>query len=208
MSETALVRTRQSLHAVAELILAGAQYAACERISLMATPGGFGTRFDPALRVQGADLVGDFGQVPLDGKTVRELCAAAAIELISLTDVYADGAAYGPDERLSVDAACAAVLADAWQVGHDALLELSPDSEPILWPEHFDVGITVDEINYGVSPGDSYLAVPYAYVGPWNPPAGDPFFNAPFGAARPLDELSDLPAFLDEGRRRSRSRNP
>lgn len=28
------------------------------------------------------------------------------------------------------------------------------DSSPILWPEHFDVGITLDQVNYGLSPGD------------------------------------------------------
>ena len=206
MSETALVRTRHSLHAVAELILAGAQYAACERISLKVTPGGFGTRFEPGLLVDGTDLVGGFGRVALDGTTVRQLCAAAGVELVSLTDVYADGAAYGPDETLSVDAASAATLAEAWQAGHQALERLQSD-EPILWPEHFDVGVTVDEVNYGVSPGDSFSPLPYAYVGPWTVPSDDPFFDAPFGAALVLDgeiDVTTLLAFFDEGRQRSR----
>ena len=40
---------------------------------------------------------------------------------------------------------------------------------PVLWPEHFDVGITLDKVNYGVSPGDDDIPEPYAYVGPWTP---------------------------------------
>lgn len=209
MSETALVRTRHSLHAVAELILAGAQYAACERITLKVTPGGFGTRFEPTLRIEGTDLVCDALRVPLDGATVREVSAAAGVELISLADVYAEGAAYGPDERLSVENAAAGQLAAAWQVGHDALRAIRPDSEPILWPEHFDIGITTDEVNLGVSPGDSFLPVPYAYVGPWTVPADNPFFDAPFGAARALTDLggaAEVTAFFAEGLTQARAR--
>ena len=38
----------------------------------------------------------------------------------------------------------------------------------VLWPEHFDVGIDANEVNYGVSPGDASCPEPYAYVGPWH----------------------------------------
>jgi hypothetical protein len=206
MSETALVRTRHSLHAVAELILAGAQYAACERITLQVAQGGFSTRFEPALQVEGVELVGGFGRVTLDGLTVREAASAAGVELISLAEVYADGAAYGPDDSLAIDPASASELAASWQTGHDALRELDPTCEPILWPEHFDVGISLDEVNYGVSPGDTHLPIPYAYVGPWSPPTGDAFFNAPFGASRPLADLggtAGVAAFFAEGRNRA-----
>jgi hypothetical protein len=37
---------------------------------------------------------------------------------------------------------------------------------PVLWPEHFDIGITIDAVNYGASRGDDHIAEPYAYVGP------------------------------------------
>jgi hypothetical protein len=73
----------------------------------------------------------------------------------------------------------------------------------VLWPEHFDVAITVDDVTYGVSPGDAHSAVPYAYVGPSRPATGD-FWNAPFGASRPLAELGDgaeVTAFFREGAR-------
>ena len=31
---------------------------------------------------------------------------------------------------------------------------------PVLWPEHFDLGVTLDEVNYGVSLGDEFHAAP------------------------------------------------
>ena len=72
---------------------------------------------------------------------------------------------------------------------------LASDVEPVLWPEHFDIGSTIGEIDYGVSPGDTWLAEPYAYIGPWQVPTG-PFWNAPFGAAVPMRELPDADAVL------------
>jgi hypothetical protein len=48
---------------------------------------------------------------------------------------------------------------------------------------------------------------PYAYVGVTSPPAGDRFWNAPFGAAVPLREFPDAPAvtgFFAAGRERAR----
>lgn len=77
-----------------------------------------------------------------------------------------------------------------------------PGPEPVLWPEHFDLGATLDEVNYGVSPGDAGHPTPYAYVGPWTVPSGE-FWNAPFGALRGIDELPDadaVTAFFTEAR--------
>ena len=74
----------------------------------------------------------------------------------------------------------------------------------MLWPEHFDVAIRVEGVNYGVSPGDGYLGEPYAYVGV-DPVPSDPFWNAPFGAARPLADLPGVDAvvaFFEEASRR------
>jgi hypothetical protein len=103
-----------------------------------------------------------------------------------------------------VDPDAASELLAAFARGDAALREFAPDVTPVLWPEHFDVGIQVGEVNYGISPGDSYLDEPYAYVGPWTPRTGE-FWNAPFGAARPLRELPGeaLVAFLREGRDRA-----
>jgi hypothetical protein len=69
----------------------------------------------------------------------------------------------------------------------------------VLWPEHFDVAVTLDEVNYGVSLGDGYLPEPYAYVGPWQPRTGE-FWNAPFGAAKPLTGM-DVEDFFRTGLR-------
>ncbi len=105
------------------------------------------------------------------------------------------------DDPVVVDADRLAVLTDALALGDAALRAFAPELEPVLWPEHLDVAITRDEVNFGVSPGDGFLAEPYAYVGPWEPRTG-PFWNQPFGAARPLTELADLAslvAFFAEG---------
>jgi hypothetical protein len=87
------------------------------------------------------------------------------------------------------------------------LAAFAPAETPVLWPEHFDVAIRVGDVNYGVSPGDSFVTEPYAYVGVGQVPAGDAFWNAPFGAARPLRELEGAggtAAFFGEGRERVR----
>jgi hypothetical protein len=76
----------------------------------------------------------------------------------------------------------------------------------VLWPEHFDVGITVDEVNYGISLGDVHIAEPYAYVGPHDSPTGD-FWDQSFGASRTWREAPDveaLVAFFEAGKTASR----
>jgi hypothetical protein len=90
------------------------------------------------------------------------------------------------------------------------LRAFAPQEQPVLWPEHFDLSITVDEVNYGVSPGDAAIPAPYAYIGPWQLPAGE-FWNAAFGAARDLEELGStdaVAAFYAEGARLVREARP
>lgn len=192
--------TRRSLHGVAELIIAGPQHRAHGTIRLRPTPGGFGG-VAVALRVEGAELVWDGGRAPLAG-TYRELAAAAGVEPGPPEGVYPDTSGVDPDERVAVDPAAAAELADWFARGDAALRALAPEQEPVLWPEHFDLAISEGEVNYGVSPGDAGHPEPYAYVGPWTPREG-PFWNAAFGALRPASALPDaaaLVAFLAEGR--------
>jgi len=112
-----------------------------------------------------------------------------------LDDVYHDGPHVRPDEVIALDPADIDVVEDALARGDAALRTFAPSVEPILWPEHFDIAITVDDVNYGVSPGDGHHERPYAYVGPHQPRSG-PFWNAPFGASRPLEELPDVPALV------------
>ena len=201
MDEQVIVATRRSLHAVAERLLAGPQYREHGTIRLRVTPGGFGQVAGP-LRVEGAELVHDGGgRVPLTG-SVAEVGRAADVEPGAPADLYHDHADLGPDDHLAVDPAAAELLATWFARGDRALRTLAPEVTPVLWPEHFDLGIQLDEVNYGVSPGDVGYPRPYAYVGPWTPREGA-FWNAPFGAVRLADEMPDteaITAFFADGR--------
>ena len=71
-----------------------------------------------------------------------------------------------------------------------------PDDTPSeiqLWPEHFDLALDLGpesgRANFGASPGDGGHALPYLYVGPWNP-NDDPFWNAGTYARLGYEELS------------------
>lgn len=194
MDEQALERTRIALHGVAELLLAGPQHAAAGTIRLRIVPGGFAQVAGP-LRVEGSELVWDGGRAALRG-TARELGALAGVSAAAPAGVYADGSGLGPDDPLDVDVLAAARLTTWFGIGDAALRAFAPDTEPVLWPEHFDLGLTQAEVNYGVSPGDAAHPAPYAYVGPWTPRTGE-FWNAPFGAVRAASELPDAAAVAD-----------
>ncbi len=203
MDEQTLVRTRRALHGVAELVIAGPQYRTHGTIRLRALPDGFeGVR--SGVRVAGDRLVWDGGRVPLTG-TCRELAAAASLK-VGAPGLYADGSGVDPDEPLELDPAALALLLSWFGIADAALRSFAPDEEPVLWPEHFDIGVAVDEVNYGASPGDAHHGAPYAYVGPWTPRTGD-FWNAPFGALRAAAELPDaeaLAGFFAAGRAAAR----
>ena len=204
LESQALVATRRSLHGVAELVIAGPQFRTLGSIELRVRPGGFGGHLAP-VRVEGSDLVWDGGRTRLEG-TCRELAAATGPEVSDLADVYAVGSGVDPDEALAVDAEALDRLLGWFVRGDAALRAFAPDVEPILWPEHFDVGLAVGEVNYGASPGDSTHTGPYAYVGPWTPREGE-FWNAPFGALRDAADVTDVEAvvtFFEAGRAAAR----
>ena len=180
---TDLATTRRALHAVAEQLLAGPQYRSSGTIRLRVVAGGFATVAQPELRVDGDDLVVDGVRLALDGASITALATEVGLSAGAPEGIYPPSDSIGPDDVLRVDVAIAAKLAEAFTVGDAALRMIAPDAEPVLWPEHFDVAIRVDEVNYGVSPGDGFLGEPYAYVGVDDVPS-DPFWNAPFGAAR------------------------
>jgi hypothetical protein len=206
MNDDTLIRTRRALHGVAEMLLAGPQYAAGNGIRLRAVPGGFATVSAPDIRVDGAHLVSPDVRVPIRG-TYADLGRALGVHARRLADVYTGGPVMSPDDVVDVDPEAAGVLADAFATGAAALGEFAPDQEPVLWPEHFDLGITIAEVNYGISPGDDEIPAPYAYVGPHSPRTG-PFWNEPFGAARSMRDLpdvADLVGFFREGERLARS---
>jgi hypothetical protein len=142
-------------------------------------------------RVEGGELVGPDRRVPLTG-TIADVSEAAGVEA-GAPSIYSDHADLADDAPLAVDPAAAAELADWFARGAAGLRAFAPDEEPVLWPEHFDLGIAVDEVNYGISPGDGGHATPYAYVGPWTKREG-PFWNVDFGSLCTADQLPDVEA--------------
>jgi hypothetical protein len=208
MSQDELAVTRRSLHGVAELVLAGPQYRATGKLRLGVVPGGFATILTPRLRVDGSRVAGADGvTVAIGGRTPRALAVELGVAAGRPEGMYEGGSGVSPDETLALDADQADVIIGALAAGHDALIAFAADESPVLWPEHFDVAIRVHDMNFGVSPGDGFIEEPYAYVGVASPPAGDLFWNAPFGAAVPLRELPDASAvagFFAAGRERAR----
>jgi len=204
-----LVETREALRAVAELLLAGPQYRATRELRLAVRAGGFGTGVPwddvQLVAVDGTELVvfrtSETRRVQLAG-TLGNLAAAAGLTPYGLGAVYADSTGATPDSPVTVDPAAAGELAAAWGAGDAALRAFglavvgAEAPEPILWPEHFDVAVTVDAVNYGVSPGDAGIPEPYAYVGPHTPRSGE-FWNQPYGAARTVRELGGEPGILE-----------
>lgn len=210
MGHDELAVTRRSLHGVAELVLAGPQYRATGRLRLSVVPGGFATTLMPRLRVDGSGVsVPEGVTAAIDGRTPRALGAELGVAAGRPEGAYEGGSGVDPDEPLAVNADHAGVIFGALALGHDALVAFAAGETPVLWPEHFDVAIRVHEMNFGVSPGDGFIEEPYAYVGVASPPAGDRFWNAPFGAAVPLRDLPDAPAvtgFFTDGRGRAGNR--
>jgi hypothetical protein len=197
---TSYAATRHHLHGLAELVLAGPRYAAGGSMRLRADDEGIRTWDDPPVRLSGGELVSGVTRVPVDGLTFAAAAAAVGLAAHPLDDVYSDGPHVSPDQVIALRPAHVEVVEEALGRG-DAALRAFSTAEPILWPEHFDIAVTVDDVNFGVSPGDTFHDRPYAYVGPHRPREGA-FWNAPFGASRPLHDFDGVPgllAFFQEG---------
>jgi hypothetical protein len=164
--------TVTELHRVAAEVVAPARKPDNE-IALEATAGGFGT---PHFEWEGATH-----QVRVEG-----------VELVRETD--------GEQEREvldGVDPEAARVLAAWYEFGTAVLERLRGEAnaaaaatQPILWPEHFDVAIEIGDegagarATYGFSPGDENHPEPYVYVAPWTPrPPGELWNATGFGGA-------------------------
>ncbi|HYO19154.1 MAG TPA: hypothetical protein VES02_10885 [Dermatophilaceae bacterium] len=205
----ALVATRRSLHAVAEMLLAGHQHRVAGTIRLAVQPGGFRTLPLPGqpslLAVRATDLVVTTNArevvIAISGR-LDVLAKAAGLEVGTLASVYSGGSGAMGSDVVNVDPAAATTLEHAFELG-DAAMRLFGSRHvqddppvPVLWPEHFDVGIVLDEVNYGVSPGDDEIPEPYAYVGPHAPRHG-PFWDRSFGAARVVSSLGEADAIVE-----------
>ncbi|MGY1693688.1 hypothetical protein ACI780_02160 [Geodermatophilus sp. SYSU D00814] len=207
-----LAATRESWHRVAEHVLAAGQFAAAGTIRLRAWPGGLATTVglgDRQLAVVGGGLVvtGRDGTRSEPLTTLGRAAQVAGVEL-GLRGSYAPATPADPDAPLPVDPAAARRLAGWLALGEAALRRFATAAgepvEPVLWPEHLDLGVTLGAVNYGCSPGDEASPEPYLYVGPHGgPPARDGFWNAPFGAAVTADRITsthDAVRFFQHGR--------
>jgi hypothetical protein len=211
----ALTRTRDSWHRVAEHVLAAGQFAASGTIRLRPSPGGFSTTAGvdgQQLAVDGLTLVVSAGDTrrATPFSTVAALAAFAGVEP-GLTGSYTPATSTDPGAPLAGNPESARMLAAWFALGEAALRRfaevLERPQEPVLWPEHLDLGITLDQVNYGCSPGDAAIGDPYLYVGPHaGPPARDGFWNVPFGAAVTADRIrgvDDAVDFFTQGRTRT-----
>jgi len=207
-SSELLAGTRAALHAVVELLMAGPQHRASGTIRLGVEPGAIQTVAEPRLRLEATCLSGHGGQASLLGSTTpMALGAAVGVSAGAPVGVYPDTTGAELDEPLGVDADVATALLDWFAVGAAGLLLFAPQERAVLWPEHFDLAITIDGVNYGISPGDGTSSQPYAYVGPHSP-VDDPFFDVPFGALRTWSQVPDaasIAAFFTQGRDRAAS---
>ncbi|HEY4377131.1 MAG TPA: hypothetical protein VGM93_08220 [Acidimicrobiales bacterium] len=216
MNDDALTATREALHAVAEHVLAADLHRSNGHIGLRATPGGFGTPMVDTpggarrARVEGTELVLELGddvkRMPLT--TLGEAAAFLDVPLGAPEGLYAIATAKDADAPLAIDPAAAARVHDLFRLTDEALrwfaAEVAPDDPPVaqLWPEHFDLALSFDEVNYGGSPGDGGHPEPYLYVGPWELTQG-PYWNEPFGAsvsASEVEAVDDAVAFFRTGR--------
>jgi len=193
--------TRQRLHGIGECLMAGPQRRAGGRITLRVTPGGFATTGGPAVRLDGTDLIaGERTRVAVTG-TFADLAEALGIVFGAPPDGYPDGSGVSASDDASLDTASARLIQDWYLMADAALRVMAPRQTPILWPEHFDVAILLDDTSYGASPGDGFHPMPYAYVSNSDHDGSD-FWNAPFGAIRgyeQMNNLDDLATFWSAG---------
>ncbi len=197
----ALVRTRQTLHGIAECLLAGPEHRATGEIALRVTADGIATTAGPELRLAGADLVGSDGRRVAAAGTFAEAADALGVTFGKPDIGYPDGSGVSAADEIVLEVEHLGRITDWYALSDAALRQLAPDQEPILWPEHFDVAVLLDDRSYGSSPGDDFHPTPYAYVSARENDGSD-FFNVSFGALLDADDVTgiqDLLAFWREG---------
>lgn len=212
-----LTETRRSLHRVAEHVLSAALKTSTGHIALEQSPGGFRTpplADGTVLAVDGTDLVvtDDQGVRRAALTTVADAARVAGTVAGFPWTTHPPATSLEPHAPLFVDPASAHVLAGWFELGARALSDLAAeiaDDRPgalKIYPEHFDLALTAADVNYGVSPGDEAIALPYLYVGPHEgPPVRDEFWNAAFGTYTVITDISsadDARAFFRVGRER------
>jgi hypothetical protein len=199
---TSFVDTRIALHQLARFVLGEELKGTTDLVTLRIAPGGFGQperlvdRLQRRLRVDGTSLVLQHGE----HETWTDITTVAAACRLGGIAVRADVPA--PDAPLPVDAVHAATLAGFYAFVESVLVELRRrhrDDDPTipqLFPHHFDLAVTIAEVNVGGSPGDDDHDEPYLYVSPW---ALQPStrWNEPWGASIPWTQDMTVVQALD-----------
>ena len=210
---------RTALHRVAAHVLARRRHDLVGRFGLTVAPGGLGT---PAagdehevVRTAGRWLHHDRSGRPTRTASLdladASLADAAAFIGVTLDETWSVGGETvpigDPHAPLRVNDGQArglgAWMAWVWNVLDDLVVTVGPGAEPSttqLWPEHFDAACEVTtrpgvRTVVGGSPGDGYHERPYLYVslGGQAAPAGDPYWNAPFGSLLSVEQLQGQP---------------
>jgi hypothetical protein len=215
-------QVRESLHTLAEHVLAPARHAATGKIGLRYTHGGFGTPFfddDRQIRIEGNELVSEDRDDRRTAQltTIRDATIFAGIVPGTTTGVYVPTTPGDPDSDLIVDDEAVRALGDWFGFAASVLEQLRAEgtdaSRVQIWPEHFDMAVDLGaeaagrRANYGCSPGDTGHPEPYLYIGPWTAQVGT-FWNEQFGASfsyRRLLEAGDQRRAALEFLRRGRS---
>ncbi len=190
--------SRMCLHGLAEGLLSGPQFMASGTIRLRVIDGAIATVAAPDARYLKGALVVDGRTVAVTG-TFGQLAAEAGLNW-SVPTHYSDHSGSVAEDPADIEVADAELMVEWFARGQEAINSLWPEVTPVLWPEHFDLGVSVEEVNYGVSPGDTAHPEPYAYAGPWAFAQWtdvDPFWNAPFGALRPATAFADAEAVAE-----------
>ena len=219
----AFATTREGLRALACYAISPARKARTGRIGLRSYEGGIATPpFDDGSRiwVRGDQLVATTGEA------VRITTVAAAAALLGIEPspdpgVGHDLPPFAPDADLAVDHDSSAALGGWYAFAQGVLDRIetvlpagSAVGEAQLWPEHFDLAVVVTvpggaQVNVGFSPGDTFHADPYAYVGPHDTSGldrEDGYWNAAFGSflghaglAAAADPEAEALRFVGEG---------
>ena len=213
---TSFVRSREAVHALAEHVLCTVRHAAVGRIGLTPVPDGIATPpFDGrTVGLRGLDLVdsGPHGERRAPVTTLRAAGQFFGVDPVA-PPLWTPTTTPDLDAPLAIEADDAAALAAWFALVAGVLMRVDPSAAQTLWPEHFDLAITVGEVTFGGSPGDAEHAEPYLYV---LPPAGfergDPtFWNEPFGASlayHRIDGQADADTFFAEAAERLAAADP
>jgi hypothetical protein len=188
--------TRAAVHTLAEHVLCAVRYAAVGRIGLI--PVGDGIATPPfegrVVGLGGVELVdaGTGGERRAPVTTLR-----SAGEFFGVTPgvppLWTPSTRGDLDAVLDIEADGMAALTAWFALVSTALATVHPAASQTLWPEHFDLAITVDGATYGGSPGDANHVGPYLYVTPPGDPVPDGdhrFWSEPFGASLTYDRIT------------------